>query len=189
MDVWSQNWFYFIPLLALSLYSWVRILELAWRFWTDRLVPFQRWEMALDLLSQGYAHQALEKACRDKEPLARYLRALAQGLPAQEARAAFESARNHRLRGVDLLAGIANVATLAGLLGTVTGMIWAFSNLQALGTADPGVVAGGIGQALWTTAAGLMVALPNLAAHAWFNHLLSEEDQRLTAWGRAGEER
>jgi biopolymer transport protein ExbB len=64
---------------------------------------------------------------------------------------------------------IATVAPLLGLLGTVLGMIAAFQQLQAAGTrADPSALAGGIWEALLTTAAGMAVAIPASAALTWF---------------------
>ncbi len=70
------------------------------------------------------------------------------------------------LRG---LAVIVNAATLLGLLGTVTGMIKAFMKIQELGgRVDASVLAGGIWEALITTAAGLFVAIPTLVAYHYF---------------------
>jgi biopolymer transport protein ExbB len=63
---------------------------------------------------------------------------------------------------------LANVATLTGLFGTVCGMIGAFFSLRAGGGADPGALAGGLGQALVATALGLVTAIPSLTAHAVF---------------------
>lgn len=61
---------------------------------------------------------------------------------------------------------VAMIAPLAGLLGTVIGMIQAFSKLSLSGTrVDPTMLAGGIWEALLTTAGGLAVAIPALAAH------------------------
>jgi biopolymer transport protein ExbB len=59
-----------------------------------------------------------------------------------------------------ILSSVVNLAPLLGFLGTVTGMIAAFSALANFGTANPGAVASGISEALITTAAGLLVALP-----------------------------
>lgn len=67
------------------------------------------------------------------------------------------------------LGAIATVSPLLGLLGTVTGMIAIFSNLAdeyaAGGIANPGMLAGGIWEALLTTAAGLCVAIPTFLLH------------------------
>jgi biopolymer transport protein ExbB len=63
-------------------------------------------------------------------------------------------------RGLVILATIANVAPLMGFLGTVAGMILAFSAIADAGTVEPGLVAGGIKVALLTTATGLFIAVP-----------------------------
>lgn len=74
------------------------------------------------------------------------------------------------LRALDL---IATIAPLLGLLGTVLGMIAAFQTLQEAGSrADPADLAGGIWEALLTTAAGMAVAIPAGAALAWFESVV-----------------
>lgn len=80
------------------------------------------------------------------------------------------SAASAGLRALEL---IATVAPLLGLLGTVLGMIAAFQALEATGNrADPSVLAGGIWQALLTTAAGMAVAIPASAALTWFESVI-----------------
>ncbi|MEZ5658578.1 MAG: MotA/TolQ/ExbB proton channel family protein [Burkholderiaceae bacterium] len=65
---------------------------------------------------------------------------------------------------------IATLSPLLGLLGTVVGMIEAFQALQASGSqVDPGVLSGGIWQALMTTAVGLAVAIPVTVVHGWLD--------------------
>lgn len=73
------------------------------------------------------------------------------------------------LRPLDL---IVTIAPLLGLLGTVLGMIAAFQALQqAEGQTDPATLAGGIWEALLTTAAGMAVAIPAAAALTWFDSI------------------
>jgi biopolymer transport protein ExbB len=77
-------------------------------------------------------------------------------------------------RGLVILATIANVAPLMGFLGTVAGMILAFAAIEAAGTVEPALVAGGIKVALLTTACGLVIAVPvNIA----YNFFVSRIDQ------------
>lgn len=67
-----------------------------------------------------------------------------------------------------ILATVAAIAPMFGFLGTVTGMIKAFMQIQSLGgNVDAGVLAGGIWEALLTTAAGLIVGIPALMAYNW----------------------
>ncbi|WP_299789986.1 MotA/TolQ/ExbB proton channel family protein [uncultured Marivita sp.] len=99
-----------------------------------------------------------------------------QTLPPEDARD--ETARVARgalmdagsgLRALDL---IATIAPLVGLLGTVLGMIDAFQALQDSGArADPSALAGGIWEALLTTAAGMAVAIPASMALSWFDSI------------------
>lgn len=75
-------------------------------------------------------------------------------------------------KNVGLLATIAHISPLLGLLGTVTGMVRAFQVVQEKSTTlhpvNPGDLAGGIWEALITTVAGLIVAIPTLAAYNYF---------------------
>ena len=75
---------------------------------------------------------------------------------------------------VPYLASIANLATLLGLLGTVTGMIVSFLNLKVSGVSDPALLAGGISQALITTAAGLGIAILSVFPYNYFNSLVED---------------
>jgi biopolymer transport protein ExbB len=70
---------------------------------------------------------------------------------------------------LDFLSSVATTAPLLGLLGTVVGMVEAFSKLAgANGGMDISLLANGIWHALLTTAAGLVIAIPSLMAHQWF---------------------
>ena len=72
-------------------------------------------------------------------------------------------------KGMSLLGTVVNAAPQLGLLGTVTGMIAAFSVLTRNGTSSAKIVAGGISEALYTTAFGLIVAIPALVFYNYFN--------------------
>jgi len=91
----------------------------------------------------------------------------------------------HLSRGLRPLATIAQIAPLLGLLGTVTGMIKAFAVIENSGLGNSAELAGGIGQALITTAAGLIVAIPALIGH---NYLASRVDAILLEIERRREE-
>ncbi|MDX2298978.1 MAG: MotA/TolQ/ExbB proton channel family protein [Xanthomonadaceae bacterium] len=80
----------------------------------------------------------------------------------------------HRLeRFLNTLGTIAGVAPLLGLLGTVTGMIRMFLNILQFGVGDASRLAGGIGEALVSTAAGLIVAIPALMFYRYFRGLVA----------------
>ena len=72
----------------------------------------------------------------------------------------------HQLeRYLNTLGTVAAVTPLMGLLGTVLGMISVFTEITTYGTGNAGALAGGISEALITTAAGLAVAIPSLVMH------------------------
>jgi len=77
-------------------------------------------------------------------------------------------------RGLPVLASVANIAPLMGFLGTVTGMIRSFGVIAKAGLSNPGLVAQGISEALITTASGLIIAIPTLAAYNYFTSTVAK---------------
>ena len=169
---------------ALWVIAFLSVLTLAlilWKLW--RLARQGAW-------ARGRAHTAVALWCEGGQAAA--LEALAPGrdLRARLAASAMGALRNPRMgreaareetarvakaelaglrRGLRALELIATIAPLIGLLGTVLGMIEAFQALQESGAqANPAVLAGGIWEALLTTAAGMAVAIPAAAALTWF---------------------
>ena len=83
-------------------------------------------------------------------------------------------------RYLQVLATIANIAPLLGLLGTVIGMIKAFMVIQEMGgKVNAAVLAGGIWEAMLTTALGLAVALPTMVAHSYLSARVDRYEARL----------
>ena len=73
-------------------------------------------------------------------------------------------------RNLTMLGTTATISPLIGLLGTVAGMITAFTGLTETSGANPDLLAAGISQALITTAFGLLIAVPGLVLHKYFEH-------------------
>ena len=118
-------------------------------------------------------------------PLDRVLRAglQAAGRSREAREAAVEQALLHETsqlsRGLPILAVLAGVAPLLGLLGTVTGMIDMFSVIAAQGSGNAKSLSGGISEALICTQAGMLVAIPLLLAHAWLGRVADKNSQLL----------
>jgi biopolymer transport protein ExbB len=114
--------------------------------------------------------------CSQKDaPIANIIRRgiLKHDLGDEKVRQAVEDAGKeevyHLEKRLAILASIAGVAPMLGFLGTVTGMISAFQQIQSLsGIVNPGDLAGGIWEALLTTAFGLIVGIPAYAAYNYF---------------------
>ena len=75
---------------------------------------------------------------------------------------------------LNLLASVISISPMLGLLGTVTGMIRAFTNISKYGTGDAAIVADGIAEALLTTAAGLMIAIPVIVVYNYLTRRLEK---------------
>jgi biopolymer transport protein ExbB len=157
--------------LAIILYKFVTLAMM--RAWEHRPA-----EDAVDAWFAGDPMRAKAFVAQSPGLRARFVRAAmeaARAYPHDEQRAREEAARIGRnllaettanLRALDV---VATIAPLLGLLGTVLGMIAAFQALQASGAqADPATLAGGIWEALLTTAAGMAVAIPASAALSFF---------------------
>jgi len=118
---------------------------------------------------------AISHCMEEKSPVANIIR---KGLKKyrlghERVKEAIENAGRQEIskleKGLSVLATIAGIAPLLGFLGTVTGMIQAFMRIEDLaGSANPSDLAGGIWEALITTAFGLIVGIPALAFYNYF---------------------
>ncbi|WP_375700349.1 MotA/TolQ/ExbB proton channel family protein [Pseudophaeobacter sp. TrK17] len=161
-----------ISLLSITLIA-VKLLQL----WPVTSGKDQR-QNAIELWQTGDKHGAQVQIEQGKSPADRILQyamgALQNGLKGPLLTAELERRGNEevqRMNGlIRLLELIAMVSPLLGLLGTVLGMIQSFQELElAQGAANASVLAGGIWQALLTTAAGLVVAIPAAIAAGLFS--------------------
>src|SRR5918995_6150586 len=162
------------PLLALSILG---VTVMFWRWWalrqaTAAVPPFIR-DLRASLV-KGDADGAIAACERHKGPVAAIVKAglLRVGRRHEEVERALQDAAAHELatleRGLPVLATVAMIAPLLGFLGTVTGMINSFEALASVGLNNPAAVASGISEALITTAAGLIIAIPVQMAYNYF---------------------
>ncbi len=134
-------------------------------------------------LKRNKIMEAIEMCNNTPGPIAHIVKAgiLKHDRPRSEIREAIEDAGVHEVprleKNLGVLATIAHISPLLGLLGTVTGMVRAFQVIQEKATSlypvNPGDLAGGIWEALITTVAGLSVAIPTFVA---YNYLVSRVD-------------
>jgi len=80
---------------------------------------------------------------------------------------------------LNLLASVISISPMLGLLGTVTGMIRAFTNISKYGAGDAAIVADGIAEALLTTAAGLMIVIPVIVVYNYLNRRLEKMENEI----------
>lgn len=162
-----------VPIILCSVMAAAIILERLWTLQSRRVIPQDLSRQVWDWVSHNQlTHQHIQEL-RINSPLGQVLSA---GLASRQQdrvamKEAIEDAGRHVVheleRYLNTLGTIATVSPLLGLLGSVTGMIRTFGALTSGVAGDPAALAGGISEALITTAAGLMVAIPALVGYRY----------------------
>lgn len=180
-----------VPILLCSVLSLAIILERAWSLRRNRVLPngvseqVRKWAREQEL-----EHTHIEMLRRNS-PLGRVLAAALdnRNRAREVVKEAVEDTGRHVVhdleRFLNTLGTIAGITPLLGLLGTVIGMIKVFSAIMVHGVGDPAQLAGGISEALITTAAGLSVAIPSFFFYRYFRgqvraYVVGMEQQALT---------
>ncbi len=170
----SEDWIYYgsmAPIVVCSFVGMAYALERYWALRPGRVLPGRFLIEFDDLLARG-AFQEAGTLCRKSDtPLARVLLVLAghPRLPRAELKERIEEVgRRESLlleKGISVLAAVATVGPLLGLLGSVIGMIMIFQKAATgAGLTSPQQIAVGIATALHATVGGLVVAIPALLA-------------------------
>jgi len=137
-------------------------------------------------LREGRTDQGLEASRGSNSPMGRVLARVIEVV--DQDRETLETVISHSTdeevrnlsRYLQVLATIGNIAPILGLLGTVLGMIKAFMVIQEMGgKVNAAVLAGGIWEAMLTTALGLSVALPTMVAHSYLVGRVDRFEARL----------
>jgi len=166
--------------LLCSVLALAIILE---RFWTLRVNKIAPKYIVTELwgwIKNKELNSKKMKSLKDSSPLGRILAAgLSNAKHGREImKESIQEEASHVVhemeRFLTALGTVAAIAPLLGLLGTVIGMIKVFALLQLEGTGNAAALAGGISEALITTAAGLVVAIPALIFHRYFMRRVDE---------------
>lgn len=169
-------------LLVMSVIALAIILVKSYQFLSLNVRDHSFVDHVLKYYRSGHYEEALRMLARRRSPVARAMDVAIVGHAREDldeqlvreevqrvASADLERMRSH-LRGLEV---IGTLSPLLGLLGTVLGMIEAFQELEQAGNrVDPAVLSGGIWEALLTTAAGLVVAMPALIMLNWFERIV-----------------
>lgn len=161
------------PIILASIVTAAIFLERLWTLQTKRVLPAELTEKVWRWVEQGQIQDKHIAALQHNSPLGKIL---AAGLTNRSRdrvviREAIEDTGRHVVHELDRFIGtvgtIASLSPLMGLLGTVFGMIRTFNAITVSGIGNPASLAGGIAEALITTAAGLTVAIPALLAYKY----------------------
>ena len=163
-----------LPIVACSIVALAIVGERFISLRSERVVPTN---LVADVWRMAGARQLTDEKVREIQKASPLGRVLATGLHNRSQdreimKASIEEVGGHVThelgRYLNALGTIAAVTPLLGLLGTVVGMISVFTNITTVGVGNPAQLAGGISQALITTAGGLMIAIPSLMFHRYF---------------------
>ncbi|BFM48174.1 MotA/TolQ/ExbB proton channel family protein [Marinomonas sp. THO17] len=172
--------FFMWPLLACSILTLAIILE---RFWTLRKNSVAPKGLLTDVMMRLRDDKMTLEYIRSMQSKTGLASIFAAGLVASKhgrsaMKESVQEAASHVIheleRFMNTLGTIAAISPLLGLLGTVVGMIKVFSVLMENGAGNTALLAGGISEALLTTAAGLGVAIPALIFHRFFARRIDE---------------
>ena len=174
IDFLAKGGILVVPILLCSMVALAIFLERLIHFSRIRIRGFGLVKNVARHVRDGKLDQAIELARGSKSPMARILASALEVI--DNDRETFETVVVHSTgeevrdlsRYLQALATIGSIAPLLGLLGTVIGMIKAFMVIQQMGgKVNAAVLAGGIWEAMLTTALGLAVALPTIVAHSY----------------------
>jgi len=163
-----------LPIIACSIIALAIIAERFIVLKEEKVLPAN---LVADVWRMASTRQLTEEKVREIQQGSPLGRVLAAGLLNRTQdrdlmKASIEEVGGHVAheleRYLNALGTIAAVTPLLGLLGTVVGMISVFTNITTVGVGNPAQLAGGISQALITTAGGLMVAIPSLMFYRYF---------------------
>jgi biopolymer transport protein ExbB len=175
LDIFFRGGPLMYPILFCSIIGWAIFMERFYAYFQIRRDLLRLRRSTISCLREGRNDEAIRLCSENNSPLARILLVVLNNHGQQRAhlKALAEEVGGRVAvdlqRYLGLLATIANVAPLLGLLGTVLGMINAFNVIAAQGVGTPATLGGGISEALITTAAGLSVAVPMLLVHRYLS--------------------
>jgi biopolymer transport protein ExbB len=179
-----------VPIILCSILALTIIAERLWALRRSQVVPAGLGEQVEDWASRHELDRRHIEQLRSGSSLGRVLAAalVNRHRPRELIKEAVEDTGRHVIyqleRFLNTLGTIAGISPLLGLLGTVIGMIKVFSSILEHGVGNANVLAGGISEALITTAAGLTVAIPSFFFYRYFKgrveeYVVSMEEQAI----------
>lgn len=180
LEILEKGGWLMIPIIACSIVSLAIIGERFWSLNSKKILPNELVSAVWKLHKANQLDRSKVQSLSNSSPLGRVLAAgiLNQSHGREIMKESIEEVGRqiaHDLeKYLNSLGTIASITPLLGLLGTVIGMINVFAAIMANGVGDPTVLAGGISQALITTASGMSVAIPSLMFYRYFRGKVDE---------------
>ncbi|HWP93140.1 MAG TPA: MotA/TolQ/ExbB proton channel family protein [Thermodesulfobacteriota bacterium] len=172
-EFFAKGGIFMYPILLCSVVGLAIFLQKLWILRGPRIIPEQFLKSLYGLLSQGKIGEALVLSRANDSSIARIASVALENSnkPKEELKEEIEAIGRKEAqelgRYIEGLGAISNASTLLGLLGTISGMINIFQVISEQPIVNPPSLAGGISEALYTTAFGLLVAIPAFIAYKY----------------------
>ncbi|GAH24133.1 unnamed protein product, partial [marine sediment metagenome] len=176
LDIFEKGGFLMYPIFLCSLIAITIFFE---RMFYLKSIKTKSKRFVLrvkDLVKKGSIELAISACRKSPTPISQIMLAglMKFGRGRDEMKEAIEDSANQEIpvleRNLSTLSTIGNITPLLGLLGTVFGMVKAFNVIAVMGVGKPEALAGGISEALLTTAFGLSIAIPTIVVYNYLSH-------------------
>lgn len=176
LDVFEKGGFLMYPIFICSLIAITIFFE---RMFYLKSIKTKSKRFVLrvkNLVKKGSIELAVSACRKSPTPISQIMLAglMKFGRGRDEMKEAIEDSANQEIpvleKNLSTLSTIGNITPLLGLLGTVFGMVKAFNVIAVMGVGKPEALAGGISEALLTTAFGLSIAIPTIVVYNYLSH-------------------
>ena len=176
LDIFEKGGFLMYPIFLCSLIAITIFFE---RMFYLKSIKTKSKKFVLrvkNLVKKGSIELAISACRKSPTPISQIMLAglMKFGRGRDEMKEAIEDSANQEIpvleRNLSTLSTIGNITPLLGLLGTVFGMVKAFNVIAVMGVGKPEALAGGISEALLTTAFGLSIAIPTIVVYNYLSH-------------------
>ncbi len=180
IDLLKAGGYIMYPIVLCSLAAFVICIERSWTLRRGQITPKHLVAQVWSWIKNNQLDKTRLKKLKDSSPLGEILAAgLVNHAHGRETmKESIQDAGRQTMikleKYLNTLGTIAQITPLLGLLGTVIGMIRVFTVITVQGTGDSGLLAGGISEALITTATGLIIGIPALIFHRHFERKVDE---------------
>lgn len=175
VEVLTKGGFFIYPIIICSIFGLAIFLQKIWQLRNDNVLPTKFLDLLYNFLSHGELKQASELCKKNNSSIARIASTALESQSFEKDKLTEKVEHVGQKESIELaryiegLGAISNVSTLLGLLGTISGMIKIFKVISQKDIVNPPALAGGISEALYTTALGLSVAIPAYIAYKFIS--------------------
>lgn len=192
-EVVSKSGIFVYPIIACSVFGLAIFLQKIWQLRASNVVPVSFLNLLYNHLRHGELDEAHKLCVNNNSSISKIAEYAIESHSSQKDELNDKVEQIGQRESIELgryiegLGAVSNVSTLLGLLGTISGMIKIFNVISLKDIVNPPALAGGISEALYTTALGLTVAIPAFIAYKYISGryeelvtVLEQESKKIT---------